>query len=158
MELDLNLDFGGDESERSYDARYAGTGTVSLSSDSFEVVCSEPIEATLGIYESNGLGRLSLNYLRPDVEQAERTQAERDAGVERKWVCTDSKTLRSAEDSYATTGVDGRFVFDMEDELASLYGGGFEVVVTGDGASLSGQLTQGPKIFDISIENLNPAE
>lgn len=158
MDLDLSLDIGGEQSESSYDARYTGAGTITLSSDSFEVECSEPIEATLGTYESNGFGRLSLSYLRPDIERAEMTQKEIDAGVERRWVCADSKTLRSAEDSYGTTGVDGRYVFDMEDELMSLYGGGFEVVVTGEIASLSGQLTQGPKVFDISIEGLDLAE
>jgi hypothetical protein len=159
LDLDVSLDFGGDDSERSYDARYTGTGSVTLSSDSFEVVCNESVEATLGIYESNGFGRLSLSYLRPDVARAERTQEEIDAGVERRWVCADSKALQLAEDSYTTTGVfDGRYVFDMEDELMSLYGGGFEVVVSGGGASLSGQLTSGPMIFDISIENLNLAK
>ena len=99
-----------------------------------------------------------MTYLRPDVEQAERTQKERDAGVERRWVCSDSTELKAEEVSFAETGVDGRFVYDMEDELASLYGGTLEVVVSGGGASLSGQLATGPKIWDIAVENMSPAE
>ena len=158
LDLDLDLDLSGEGRDDFYDARYEGAGTMALSSDLFEVVCSEPIEAKLGFYESNDLGRLSLTYLRPDVERAERTEEERAAGVERSWVCAGSKSLREFSDDFTTTGVDGRFVFNLDDEFMGRYGGELEVVVTSSGAALTDQMTQGPKIYDVSVESMDLVE
>ncbi len=152
LEGDFEL-FGGDDTERSYDTRYAGTGSITVSGAG-DAVCSQSIEATLGLYDDTGFGRLRLTYPGPGLRFFKQ--------IEREWVCQDDPAAFNEQTETYTTdeGVDGRYLFDLDVPLSysDFHEGILEVVVTGAEGSLSGQATAGPLMFDIAIESMNRLE
>ena len=161
LEVDISL-FGGDEDERSYDARYEGSGVITVSGAG-DAVCTGSLEASLGVYDETGFGRLSLTYPGPGLryfKYADRTAEERAAGAERRWVCQeDPEAFEEQTERYTTdSAVDGRYLFDLDVPLSSsdFHDGSLEVIVTSSGASLSGRASAGRLHYEIAVETMAP--